>query len=52
MKRLKIDLEIFDNYKYEKWGEKEFNFISPYIRKVIKVYMKYLSMIEMNKIEV
>ncbi|MFY0683457.1 MAG: hypothetical protein JXR20_02820 [Balneola sp.] len=45
MKRLKIDLEIFEHYEYEKWGEKEFKIIIPHIDKIISVYKNYLKKI-------
>lgn len=43
MKRLKVDLEIFDHYKYEEWGDKEFKIIHAYIDKIVPVYIESLS---------
>ncbi|MEP1305368.1 MAG: hypothetical protein ABJK11_01100 [Balneola sp.] len=42
MKRLKIDLEIFEDYEYEKWGKKEFKILIPHIEKIISAYKSYL----------
>lgn len=38
MKRLKMDLQIFENYQYENWTNKEFSIIKPILEKTINTY--------------
>lgn len=39
MKRLKIDLAIFDNYNFPLWSTKELNILKPHLDRVIKTYI-------------
>ena len=43
MKRLKIDLKIFENYDYENWSVKEFNILKPILLKVMETYKSYIN---------
>lgn len=43
MKRLKIDLNIFDSYQYDEWSSKEFELIKDYIDNIIIGYYKVLT---------
>ncbi len=43
MKRLKIDLEIFDNNNYENWSINEFQILKPYIDRTIQTLDRELN---------
>lgn len=38
MKRLKLDLMIFENYNYESWSHREYQILKPVMKKVISTY--------------
>lgn len=38
MKRLKLDLEIFDNYDFEKWNNAEFEILKPVLTNLFDIY--------------
>jgi hypothetical protein len=42
MKRLKLDLQIFENYEYEKWGNDEFEKLKPVLTNLIVIYRKQI----------
>ncbi|MCW3806075.1 hypothetical protein [Plebeiibacterium marinum] len=43
MKRLKLDLEIFENYEYENWDNDEFEKLKPILINLIKVYKSQIN---------
>ncbi len=43
MKRLKLDLEIFENYEYENWDNDEFEKLKPILINLIEVYKNYIN---------
>ena len=43
MKRLKLDLRVFKNYKYNQWGNEELEIIKPILINVITTYKMYLN---------
>jgi hypothetical protein len=38
MKRLKLDLQIFENYEYKNWGSEEFEKLKPVLTNLIEIY--------------
>lgn len=42
MKRLKLDLTIFDDYNFEQWSEKEFQIFKPILTNIITTYKAVL----------
>lgn len=43
MKRLKLDLEIFDNYEYENWDKDEFEKLKPVLINLIDIYKNQIN---------
>ena len=43
MKRLKLDLQVFENYEYDNWDIDEFKLLKPILSNVIKIYKKYIN---------
>ena len=43
MKRLKLDLRIFENYEYENWDNDEFEKLKPILINVIEVYKNHIN---------
>lgn len=43
MKRLKLDLEIFENYEYENWDNDEFEKLKPILINLIEVYKNHIN---------
>lgn len=43
MKRLKLDLEIFDNYEYENWDKDEFEKLKPVLTNLIDIYKSQIN---------
>lgn len=39
MRRLKIDLDIFEHYKYDKWSEKEFKILEQALNPIINTFI-------------
>ncbi|MCF8334561.1 MAG: hypothetical protein K9I47_10480 [Bacteroidales bacterium] len=42
MKRLKIDLDLFDDYDYESWGYQEFKKLEPYLTRAYNTYKRII----------
>ncbi len=43
MKRLKLDLEIFENYEYENWDNDEFAKLKAILSNLIEIYKNYIN---------
>lgn len=43
MKRLKLDLEIFENYEYENWDNDEFEILKPVLINLIEIYKNQIN---------
>ena len=43
MKRLKLDLKIFENYEYENWDKDEFEKLKPVLTNLIEAYKTHLN---------
>jgi len=43
MKRLKLDLQIFENYEYENWDNDEFEVLKPVLFNLIETYKNQIS---------
>nr|WP_320154055.1 phospholipase D-like domain-containing protein [uncultured Draconibacterium sp.] len=43
MKRLKLDLEIFENYEYENWDKDEFEKLKPVLTNLIEAYKIHIN---------
>lgn len=43
MKRLKLDLKIFENYEYENWDNQEFEILEPILKNLIEVYKNQIN---------